>query len=267
MTDIHLQPETRAVEGFKQAIDSVNMLEPDFVITGGDLVMDVLGQSFNRSDSLYKLYNEMLDHFNMPVYNTMGNHEIFGIYDKSGIAEDHAEYGEKMFENRIGKRYYSFDHKGWHFIILDAIEDTGENSYIGKIDSVQMEWINEDLKTLDPQIPIVISTHIPFITVATQLLRGPLEANRSSTVITNANEVLPLFEDYNLRLVMQGHLHFLESIEVGNTVFITGGAVSSRWWGGTHNGLEEGFVVFKIDKEDLSWEYFDYGWEVEETKN
>jgi len=29
MTDIHLQPELRAPEGFKQAIDSVNRLNPD----------------------------------------------------------------------------------------------------------------------------------------------------------------------------------------------------------------------------------------------
>ena len=56
MTDIHLQPERNAIEGFNQAIDSVNKLNPDFVITGGDLIMDALGQSFERSDSLYNFY-------------------------------------------------------------------------------------------------------------------------------------------------------------------------------------------------------------------
>ena len=29
LTDIHLQPELNAVEGFKQAIDTVNKLNPD----------------------------------------------------------------------------------------------------------------------------------------------------------------------------------------------------------------------------------------------
>ena len=104
MTDIHLQPEKNAVEGFNQAIDTVNKLNPDFVITGGDLVMDVLGQDFERSEMLYNLYNKSLLRFNMPVYNTMGNHEIFGIYKESGIEKDHPEYGEKMYENRIGER-------------------------------------------------------------------------------------------------------------------------------------------------------------------
>ena len=46
LTDIHLQPERNATEGFRAAIAEVNVLKPDFVITGGDLVMDVLGVSY-----------------------------------------------------------------------------------------------------------------------------------------------------------------------------------------------------------------------------
>jgi hypothetical protein len=199
----------------------------------------------------------------MPVYNTMGNHEIFGIYEESGVQKEHPEYGERMYENRIGNRYYSFDHKGWHFMILDGVEDTGESSYIGKIDSVQMEWIKSDLKNLLPETPIVISVHIPFITVATQLLKGSLEPNRKSTVIINSREVLSLFEPYNLKLVLQGHLHFLEDIYVNGTHFITGGAVSAGWWSGAYNGIEEGFLLVKINGEDFEWDYVDYGWEVE----
>ena len=75
LTDIHLQPELRAPEGFQMAIDSVNAIAPDFVITGGDLVMDALNTSHERADSLYNLYMEMTKGFNMPVYNTMGNHD------------------------------------------------------------------------------------------------------------------------------------------------------------------------------------------------
>ena len=63
LTDIHLQPERGAVAGFQWAIREVNKLHPDFVITGGDLVMDVLNQSYGRSDSLYKLYKELSGKF------------------------------------------------------------------------------------------------------------------------------------------------------------------------------------------------------------
>ena len=58
LTDIHLMPELSAVEGFQQAIDTINRINPDFVLTGGDQVKDVLDQTYGRSDSLYKLYQE-----------------------------------------------------------------------------------------------------------------------------------------------------------------------------------------------------------------
>jgi 3',5'-cyclic AMP phosphodiesterase CpdA len=262
MTDIHVQPELNATEGFLQAIDSVNRINPEFVITGGDLIMDALGQSFERSDLLYNLYQDCLKNFRMPVYNTMGNHEIFGIYDESGIQNDHPEYGEKMYEKRLGKRYYSFDHKGWHFIILDGIEDTGENAYIGKIDSLQMLWIKRDLLAVKPETPIVISIHIPLITAYMQVLYGALKPNDANEIVVNSKDVIELFKEHNLKLVLQGHMHFLEDIYTQGIHFITGGAVSSRWWNGKEHGLEEGFVIVNVKGHDFTWEYFDYGWEV-----
>lgn len=266
MTDIHLQPELNAVEGFSQAIQRVNRLNPDFVITGGDLIMDALGEPFGRADTLYNLYQQSSKEFEMPVYNTMGNHEVFGIYEKSNVSKEHIEYGEKMYENRIGESYYSYDHKGWHFIILNSVEDTGEDSYIGLVDKEQMQWIKEDLSKLDKETPIVISTHIPFITSFMQINYGSLKPNGENLVIGNSKEVLELFEDYNLRLVLQGHLHYLEDIHTQGIHFITGGAVSSRWWEGKENGLEEGFLLIRVKEDDFNWEYIDYGWEVEEKE-
>jgi 3',5'-cyclic AMP phosphodiesterase CpdA len=264
MTDIHVQPERMATEGFLQAIDSVNKLNPDFVITGGDLVMDVLGQNYERSDLLYSLYSKCLERFKMPVYNTIGNHEIFGIYKESGVEKTHPEYGEKMFENRIGKRYFSFDHKGWHFMILDGIEDTGESAYIGKVDTIQMEWIEEDLKKVKPQTPVVISIHIPLVTAYMQVIYGSMAPNEENEIVINSKEVLDLFDGHNLKLVLQGHMHFLEDIYTQGTHFITGGAVCAKWWQGKEYGLEEGFVVVHVKGDEFAWDYFDYGWEVTE---
>jgi 3',5'-cyclic AMP phosphodiesterase CpdA len=262
MTDIHLQPELNAVQGFRQAIDSVNKIDPDFVITGGDLIMDALGQHFSRADSLYQLFSGELKHFKMPVYNTMGNHEIFGIYrQRSGVDGSHPQYGENMFEQRLGKRYYSFDHKGWHFMILDGIEDSGNDSYLGLIDSVQMDWIRSDLAKVDTSRPIAISIHIPLLTVITQLERGSLEPNGKGTVVNNAREVIEMFDHHNLKLVLQGHLHYIEDIYVSGTHFITGGAVSARWWAGPYRGMEEGFVVINVKGDDFDWHYFDFGWD------
>jgi 3',5'-cyclic AMP phosphodiesterase CpdA len=204
----------------------------------------------------------------MPVYNTVGNHEVFGIYKESGIDTTHEEYSKKMFENRIGKRYYSFDHKGWHFIVLDAIGVKPERYYYGYIDEEQVNWLKSDLKTITKETPIVISVHIPFITAQTQLVEGSLAASGEGSVITNARDVLLLLYEYNLKLVLQGHLHFLEDIYVGGkTHFITGGAVSASWWKGPRGIMEEGFVLVKVNDNNIDWEYIDYGWEVESTEN
>lgn len=262
MTDIHLQPELQAVEGFSRAIDSVNARRPDFVVTGGDLIMDALEVGYGRADSLYNLYLETARRFQVPVHNTMGNHEIFGLYNSSGGEPDHPEYGKQMFENRIGPRYYSFHHKGWHFLILDSVGETEERKYIGRVDSAQMAWIAGDLDSLGSDVPIAVVTHIPFVTSMTQLYKGSLEPNGKREVINNSKEVLDLFAERNLRLVLQGHLHFLEDIFVREqTHFITGGAVSSAWWKGKRHGLEEGFLQLYVRGESISWEYVDFGWD------
>jgi Icc protein len=262
LTDIHLQPEKAAVAGFRQAIDSVNKLNPDFVITGGDLVMDALDQTYGRVDSLYDLYIEVSGELNMPVYNTVGNHEVYGWHrDEEGI-ESHPEFGKKMFESKMGDRFYSFDHKNWHFIILDAIYRSEEGHYIGKIDQEQLEWLKGDLGKTDKLTPIAITVHIPFITSATQLSQGALAANSEGGVITNSLEVLELLWEHNLKLVLQGHLHFNEDLFVGNKVhFITGGAVCGLWWSNELGALpEEGFQMIHVKGDELSSEYIDYGW-------
>ncbi len=263
MTDIHLQPERNAVAGFTKALDTVNSLKPAFILTGGDLIMDALGQSYGRADSLYVLYQETIKKSEAPVYNTMGNYEIYGIYSRSGADPAHPEYGEKMYEKRIGPLYYSFMHEGWKFMILNSVEDTHRNKYVGLIDSVQIAWIEDELDKTDPEIPIVISTHIPFISVMTQRYGGSTVANDSSLIVYNSSPVLDLFREHNLKLVLQGHLHVLEDIYYEGVHYITGGAVSAAWWKGPYLTCEEGFLWLTFGRDDFTWKYIDYNWEPE----
>lgn len=264
LTDIHVQPERMATEGFKAAIARVNKLKPDFVITGGDLIMDALAQTPGRADSLYNLYVETQKAFKMPVYNTMGNHEVFGYYPESGVDSSHPLYGDKMFEEKLGKRYYAVDHHGWRFYILDSVDEWEEGGYYGFVDQEQLDWLKEDLASVDPETPIVISVHIPLISVFTQLDVGSTAPNGRGTVVTNSKELLELFRDHNLRLVLQGHLHSNEDIQVYDTRFISVGAVSGGWWQGAHRGFEEGFLMVHVSDEKIETEYIDYGWEVSE---
>ena len=262
MTDVHIQPELDADDGFKMAIDKIKDLNPDFVITGGDLIMDALDESFERSVEQFDLYKEISDELNVPVYNAIGNHDVFGIYEDSGMDVTHPEYGKKMYKNRIGegKTYYSFDHDNWHFMILDVVGITDDNKYMGIVDSVQIEWIKKDIQKLKKETPVIVVGHIPFITAAKQLIYGYPAEMTPSLVVTNGLEVLKLFEECNLRLVLQGHLHIVEEIIYKDIHFITGGAISSKWWEGTNHGFEEGFVVIDINKEQFSWDYIDFEW-------
>ncbi len=260
ITDIHLQPESNAVRGFLEAIDTINDLRPDFVIVGGDNIMDALAQRHGRADSLYTLYQETEKALKMPVYHTMGNHEIYGIYKRSGADPNHPDYGEKMFENRFGKSYYSFDHKGWKFMILNSVEDAGRDSYIGLIDEKQVEWIKDELQKTNLATPIALSTHIPFITANTQKYSGTTIPNDSSQVIVNGKEVIDLFKGYNLKLVLQGHLHMVEDIYIDGIHFITGGAVCTAWWRRPYHDDEEGFVLVRVKGNEFTWEYVDYKW-------
>lgn len=261
-TDIHVQHERNAVQGFMQAIDTINKLQPAFVITGGDLIMDALGQTYERADSLYNLYQKVSKNFKMPVYNTIGNHEIYGIYTKSGADPSNPEYGEKMYEKRLGKSYYSFEYDGWKFMILNSIEDTKKSKYIGLIDDTQIDWIKEELARTDSKTPIVISTHIPFITVFSQMYGGATTSNDSSIVVVNSKDVLGLFKGYNLKLVLQGHLHTIEDIYVEGIHFVTGGSIAAAWWKGPNMGFEEGFMYITVKGDEFEWKYVDYGWEV-----
>jgi len=261
LTDIHLQEQKLADKGFMKAIRHVNRQAPDFVITGGDLIMDALGESEAYSKELYTMYTRLQEEFDMPVYNTLGNHELFGVYERSGITPDHPLYAEGMYESFLGKPYYAFDRNGWRFYILDSAEETEERTYIGYIDSLQLEWIRQDLSSVDPGTPIAISTHIPLITSFSQIRGGSMNANGRGLVVENSKAVLDLFENHNLKLVLQGHLHTLEDIYAEGIHFITGGAVSARWWNGPNGTLEEGYLLVKVRGESLDWEYLDYGWE------
>lgn len=267
LTDIHVQPELNAIEGFRAAITKVNELNPDFVITGGDLVMDVLGQSFGRADTLYNIYTGMLKEFKMPVYNTIGNHEHFAWYARSGVDPSHPEYGDKMFEKRIGPRFQRIDKHGWVFFILDSVvKDTLGGGYYGEIDAEQMAWLKEQLASIPDTVPIAISTHIPLMTLASQVYEGPTVANDSGLIIVNAKQVDELFKNHNLKLVLQGHLHYYEDLHVFGTSYVTAGAVSAAWWEGPYMNTEEGFLLVKVKGQEASWEYIDYGWEAKPVK-
>ena len=126
------------------------------------------------------------------MHHVVGNHDLFGIDSKSGIAPGEPGYGTRMFEERFGsKTYYSFDHKGYHFILLDSIQPTENRSWEARIDEPQLAWLKHDLESNGPDAPVVVAVHVPLVTGAASY--GPFIKNTSQLIIVNAHEVLQLF--------------------------------------------------------------------------
>lgn len=65
------------------------------------------------------------------------------------------------FREFFGDPYYTFDHKGVHFIVLDNVSDPG-----AKIGDEQLAWLQQDLARLDRRAPIVVLTHRPLFDLA-----------------------------------------------------------------------------------------------------
>lgn len=249
-TDIHLNKgDNDCFKGLQKAISSAKTLDADFILTGGDNVdIDVLRKDASTAHWLYNAYAELIANSGINYHVTIGNHDRFYGCEKSDPL-----FERGLFETYLNKSYYSFDHKGWHFIVLNT-----SNSVV---DEDQKQWLAADLELIDSETPIIISTHVPFLSVYYPTLQGKYT---STDTFSNFKEIWDMFEDHNLKLVLQGHMHLYEEIKVKGVQFITAGAVSANWWGGAYHGTEEGYLQVHIDGNDFDWEYVDYGWEVNE---
>jgi len=110
ISDAHIQhiKDNRFVRnwdrGLIRAVAETNLLtpKPDFVMFGGDLAQ--LGSKPELDHGA-----EILSALHGNVHYVMGEHDYY---------LDLGEYWGKLF----GPQYYSFDHKGVHFVVLNSIK-------------------------------------------------------------------------------------------------------------------------------------------------
>ena len=256
VTDAHLQPELNGVVGTDMAFKKARAVKADFAINGGDHVFDSLAVPKQRALTLFDLYDKTEQDLGVKVYHTIGNHDVLGIYPASGIAQDDPLYGKKLFEQRLGKLYYSFDHKGHHFIVLDSIGITPDRAYEGRIDAAQLQWLAADLAALPSGTPVIVSVHIPLVTAfGAYTPEQAVAPTHHSLSVANANQVLDLFAGHNVLGVLQGHTHINETVLWKGVPYITSGAVCGNWWHGTRLGTPEGFTVVTVANNKLTTHY------------
>jgi 3',5'-cyclic-AMP phosphodiesterase len=256
VTDAHIQPELNGVVGTDMAFKKARAVKADFAINGGDHVFDALGVPKQRALTLFDLYDKTEQDLGVKVYHTIGNHDVLGIYPASSVAQDDPLYGKKLFEQRFGKLYYSFDHKGHHFIVLDSIGITPDRAYEGRVDAVQLQWLAADLTALRPETPVIVSIHIPLVTAfGAYIPETAVAPAHHGLSVANANQVLDLFAGHNVLGVLQGHTHINETVLWKGVPYITSGAVCGNWWHGTRLGTPEGFTVVTVANNKLTTHY------------
>jgi 3',5'-cyclic AMP phosphodiesterase CpdA len=261
-TDTHIQPELDAAHGCDLCFKKIAGLKPEFAMMGGDHVFDAFGVNKVRAGMVYDLYERTEQLLGMPLHHAIGNHDVFGVLAKSGVASTDPAYGKKMFQDRMGRTYYSFDYKGYHFVVLDSVQPTEDRLWEARVDEDQLRWLRDDLKALPHGMPVIAVVHCPLVTAfATYAYTQIVGADRKYNTMTvaNAPDVLQIFENANVPAVLQGHTHVNEVVNYKNTRYITSGAVCGNWWRGPRMGTPEGFTVVSLRQGKISWRYETYG--------
>ena len=128
IADLHQDIMHDGIERLSSFIEEAQKTHPDFIFQMGDFCIPK-----DQNKELMQIW----DKFTGPSYHILGNHDTDGGYTRK----------QTMAFWRMPERYYSFDHSGYHFIVLDGNDPnpkpwSGYNRYINK---EQQEWLGNDL--------------------------------------------------------------------------------------------------------------------------
>ena len=261
-SDVHARTEWDTPLALAMAAEAINSEKADLVIAGGDLITDGFESSAAAVAPRWDAYMAMHERLVGQVHAVIGNHDLVAAIPEDGTAPSNDPRAEFRKRFDVDRTYYSFDINGYHIILLDSIQITGNNSkYQGWVSREQLKWLENDLSCVPAKQPIVVALHVPLTTSFFQMVEGPTSAAPADRVVVNATDVLEAFRDHNLILVLQGHMHVHEAIAWRNTVFISGGALSGKWWRGAWHGTGEGYTVVRLRDSEVEWEYKTYGWQ------
>ncbi len=171
----------------KDIIDALfgNPYEAEFGLVAGDVVNDNL--------ALYERHNKLMSQIGIPMWNVPGNHDL-------NKESPNNKYATETYRSVFGPDYYSFDYGQVHFLALNNIGHLGKGKgYEGHIDAKQMKWIENDLKDVPSDKLVMIITHIPLLTYA---------SNRSfskSINTVNFDELLRILGRFKYVYAIAGH--------------------------------------------------------------
>ncbi|MFG0331261.1 MAG: LamG-like jellyroll fold domain-containing protein [Phycisphaerales bacterium] len=182
------------IEVLKQAVQDANLIDPDLVMTVGDLI-----QGYNERPewmSQMREFKRVMDGLEMPWYPVAGNHDIYWRGDDPPVGEHESDY-----EEYFGPLWYAFRHKDAWFIVLYSDEGdpkTGVKAFnqpaAQRMSDEQLDWLESTLELASEAQHTFVFLHHP------RWLRGGYgdDWDRVHETLVTAG---------NVRAVFAGHIH------------------------------------------------------------
>jgi 3',5'-cyclic-AMP phosphodiesterase len=216
-------------------------------------------------DRFFGVWN---DQTRITTHFTFGNHDLVGTKNPKADRTD-PRFGKGLYRKRLGldHLYYAFEESGWRFLILDDVNPNEDGTYYGAYPDEQLAFLKTEFQK-EPVKPTVLCGHIPTMSItptmigATKLNGSRLET-ADSLVVENGKALLDVVgaTAANVKLVLAGHLHHQEKIEVDGVTYLNGGAVCGNWWKGSVLGCPEGFTIVDLFPDGkILTEYRTYSW-------
>jgi Icc protein len=267
---IHFRLDLNAPKGLQACLAAIDRLnpKPDFLLTGGDICHNLRDESLTGSRERIARFQEIWSaSTRIPTHHCLGNHDLAAWND--GEAAQEPDYGKGLLVKalKMPGPYYSFNHGGWHFAVLDYLKEEAPGRFSPEIDAQQLEWLKRDLRQAGSR-PVIIVTHAPFLSAYEAHTDRGIEHEKGR--ITPHGRVVKDFPAFakaldetgaDIRGLLSGHLHLVEEIVYGGRRFICSGSVSGQQWNGPRLGTQEGFGVFDCQADGtFQFAYQDYGW-------
>ncbi|MEM7626656.1 MAG: LamG-like jellyroll fold domain-containing protein [Planctomycetota bacterium] len=154
------------VDVLAQAVADVNLLEPDLVMTVGDMI-----DGYNETPGWLQQMNQfkaIMSELICPWFPVAGNHDIYWRDEEGGETEAPVGEHEKSYELHFGPLWYAFDHKGSRFIVLYSDEgdpETGRKAIrrpeTQRMSPEQLAWLKQTLEGGKDADHIFIFLHHP----------------------------------------------------------------------------------------------------------
>lgn len=206
---------------FKLAVKQINLLEPDFVVICGDLVQKADDKSFADFKSIKA-------GFKIPCHCAAGNHDVENKPTLESL---------KRYREIIGKDYYSFENKGYTFVVANT--QLWKAPLAGESEKHDA-WFKQTLEAAKAKnSPVVIVVHYPLFT------KKPDEKeNYYNLPQPKRQEILDLCEKNGVVAFLAGHTHKKITNEYKGIQLVNGETTSRN-----NDGRPMGFRLWNVGGE------------------